>query len=230
MKTRAFWGLAALTAALVVGACQDVTKTVAPEEPAQPTLAGNDTPCAGPLTGMFDNVIVPPGETCTLSNSLVTGNVKALEDSRLVMINNDVRGNVIGEKADVVRMVDNTVGGSISIKEGGPGGGVEVLLLENALTNGNLEVEKMIGSIEVDHNTVNGNIKVADNLSPGGQRFAIRANNATENIQVFKNRGPDPLVRFVIENIVGEDLQCFDNDLPFIGGPNVAQKAEGQCF
>src|SRR5687767_29653 len=51
--------------------------------------------CVGTLSGTFDNnVIVRVGETCTLQNSTVKGNVKALENARLFMSNNHVRGNV----------------------------------------------------------------------------------------------------------------------------------------
>jgi hypothetical protein len=35
--------------------------------------------------------------------------------------------------------------------------------------------------------------------------------------------------RKVTPNRVGENLQCFENDPPFIGQPNVAKQAEGQC-
>ena len=44
---------------------------------------------------------------------------------------------------------------------------------------------------------------------------------------MFKNRGPGP--KTVQGNTVRGDLQCFENDEPFLGTPNVARKAEGQC-
>jgi hypothetical protein len=74
----------------------------------------------GVLTGTFDNVVVPPGARCTLENSFVQGNVKALESSQLVIENSNVRGNVVGDKADLVQVNVSTVRESISIKEGGP--------------------------------------------------------------------------------------------------------------
>src|SRR5687768_948399 len=81
-------------------------------------MAG-DTPCVGMLTGTFDNVVVPPGQTCLLTGATVRGNVKALENSRLVINNSTVGGNVEGDKADLVQVNFSTVRENISIKEGG---------------------------------------------------------------------------------------------------------------
>ena len=46
-------------------------------------------------------------------------------------------------------------------------------------------------------------------------------------MQVLRNLGPGS--KTVMQNFVGH-LSCFDNSPPFIGGPNNAQQADGQCF
>jgi hypothetical protein len=190
------------------------------------------------LTGKFDNVVVPEGQTCILTNSTVRGNVKALENSKLFATNNIIRGNIEGDKAEVMDLRSNKVGGNIDIKEGetnDPEDDVQVFA--NRLLNGDIKVEKMTGEIEVgvtrDPALANivpkGNIFVQENLPVAGpEGLEVSTNRVGENLQVFKNRGDAP--KFVQNNTVGENLQCFENDPPFVGGPNIAQKAEGQCF
>lgn len=53
--------------------------------------AGAYVGCTGNLTGTFDdNVIVPVGATCTLSDATVRANVKALESARLYVFESHV--------------------------------------------------------------------------------------------------------------------------------------------
>src|SRR5687768_18568325 len=80
----------------------------------------DDTACVGALTGTFDNVIVPPGQVCHLTNSMVWGNVKALEGAQLRIDHSHINGNVEGDKADIVQLFFTVVREQISIKEGGP--------------------------------------------------------------------------------------------------------------
>ena len=90
--------------------------------------------CNGALTGNLDNVEVRPGQTCTLSGATVRGTVKAQENSRLFPSDNTVRGNIIGDKAEVMDLRRNTLDGSIDIKEGetdDPGGVDDVQVFAN---------------------------------------------------------------------------------------------------
>jgi hypothetical protein len=207
---------------------------------AKPAWA-DDTQCVGFLTGVHDNVVVPPGATCFLNNATVNGNVKALQDSRLFMTGDTVFGNVEGDKAENVSVRNSVVRQNILIKEGetpGPGFN-DAIVCATTVQEGNIQVEKMAGEIVIgafqafcQPNIVEkGTIKVEDNLVVGGAFFGlqIRQNQVAQNLQVFKNKGPGA-PKVVQGNTVGQDLQCFENDQPFIGGPNAAQKAEGQCF
>ena len=189
----------------------------------------DDTICRGLLIGTFDNVVVPPGATCFLLNSVVNGNVKALEDSTLFSSSNRIRGNIEGDKPEDVTATGDVIGGNIQFKEVTPfpGNFFFVTVINSILTDGNIEIEKNTSAVvELVGNRVNkGNIKVEENFTTG--EFRIVGNRVAQNLQVFKNRGP--AAKTVQSNTVGQDLQCFENDPAFVGSPNFARKAEGQC-
>jgi hypothetical protein len=215
-----------------------------------PSAAASDTPCMGTLPpGTYDNIVVPPGQTCLLTGVTVLGNVKALEDSRLHIQSSNVRGNVIGDKADTVELSGGTVRENIIIKEGGPAPILapsgffmcgffpfrtpcEAVVSGTTVEEGSIQIEKMQGSVFVGSagvlSPIRGNIKVEDNLvnAPDGS-LGVISNRVAQNLQVFKNRGTAS--KFVTNNTVGESLQCFENDPPFTGTPNVAREAQGQC-
>jgi hypothetical protein len=198
--------------------------------------------------GVYANVEVPIGSgLCTMADVTVLGSVKVLPDARLQFLGGVVHGNVEGDKAEMVHMVGVMVGGHVQIKEGeAPNDlGFDVFLCGNTLTQGNIQVEKMAGSIIVGdplpeavgvpcapNQLQKGNIKVEDNLvvtSPSVETvgLVIRGNQVAQNIQVFKNRGAGP--KFVQLNTAGEAVQCKENDEPFVGTPNTAPKREDQC-
>jgi hypothetical protein len=210
--------------------------------------AATDTTCIGVVTGTHDNIVVPPGQTCSVTAATVRGNVKALENSRLRISASNVRGNVEGEKADLVQVVSSRVGGNIVVKEGGPpvalapgftgcASAVGIVtpcevFIDGVTVEGNIQIEKMHGTVwvtdSVAPNPIRGNVKVEDNfVSPVEEFIFVSRNEVEQNVQVFKNKGPGR--KRVSENVVAQSLQCFENDPPFIGAPNVARDAEGQC-
>jgi hypothetical protein len=186
------------------------------------------------------------GSGAVLSSSTVKGSIKALENSQVEMTGMTVGGNVEGDKADFVDLFTeagrNQVGGSIQIKEAGA-----VRVCGTDLPEGNIQLEKNTGFVQVGGsgcgaglfggNTLSkGNIKVEENTIPASCgpfppfpcRLEIIGNSVGGNVLVFKNRGPG--TKLVQNNTVVQNLQCFENDPPFVGGPNTAGKAEGQCF
>jgi hypothetical protein len=201
-----------------------------------PIALADDTTCVGFVTGPHDNIVAPPGALCIVSAAQVKGNIKALENSRLVVFNVAVGGSIDGDKVDSVQIVDSLVGGNIQIKEGGTTRFLfSVLICQTFLPNGNIVVEKMSGGVIVGDavsfffcpgNTVaKGNISIQENVIT--TVFSVRFNNVSENLQVFKNTGAGP--KFVQFNTAGESVQCTDNAPPFVGSPNNAPKKEGQC-
>ncbi len=71
------------------------------------------------------------------------------------------------------------------------------------------------GNIQVEKNDVDALLDLVFNRVSG-------------NLQVFENLGAGE--KFVQDNDVSQDLQCKENQGPFIGGPNSAGDTEGQCY
>jgi hypothetical protein len=188
------------------------------------------TVCVGLLIGSFENVVVPPGATCDLVDSTVDGNVKALKDSRLAVVNTTVGGNVKGDEASSVQVIQSTVGGNVKITEGHDPLISSAVVQNSLILDGNIEIEKgrfPFGDWLVEANAVR-NIKVEKNEAGADLLSFVQLNDVARNVHVLKNEGPG--LKEVTGNTVGRNLQCKKNDQPFVGGPNTAQRAEGQCF
>lgn len=207
------------------------------------SASADDTRCVGALVGTFDNVVVPENADCNLSGSIVRGNVKALRGSSLFSSSNQIAGNLEGDAPRWVGSLGDRIGGNFAVTGAtGPGFAFEelsvnVFVCGTSLTNGNISVEKSrngtvaVGSTDpicTGNDVARGNIFVQENIIPAPEVMAVDRNTVGGNLQVFKNRGDG--LKTVLENVVREDLQCKENDPPFLGGPNVARKAEGQCF
>lgn len=225
-----------LATVLTVTACQEAKTPVGLEDATNaenPTntraSASGDERCVGTRSGTFENVYVPVGQTCTLQNSTVRGNVKALPSSRLFMTNNRVQGNIDGDEAVLVHVRGGTVGGSIQIKEANNSSVLGASISGGTvLTQGNIQIEKMNtgGILVADVVLRKGNIKVEENRTRS--RFEVVRNRVAQNVQVFKNLGTN--AKFVRNNTIGQIVQCKENQAPFTGGPNRAGDAQDQCF
>lgn len=217
-----------------------------------PGAAAGDTPCVSTLLpGTYDNVVVPPGQTCILNSVTVLGNVKALQDSRLRINSSNVGGNVEGDKADIVQVDASTVRENITIKEGGPAVApaagfhfctqfsppsstpCEAVVINSTIEDGNIQIEKMQGDTVVRANgllslsPIRGNIQIYETFVAAAEFLSIDGNSVSQNVQVFKNGGPGR--KLVVFNTVRENLQCFENVPPFVGSANIARQAQGQC-
>jgi hypothetical protein len=189
---------------------------------ATPPALADDTQCTGALTGTFDNVVVPEGQSCTLSNSLVRGNVKALPDSQLLADSNEIRGSVEGDKADQFQVFDtpgvareSVVGGNIQAKEGGgtTGSIPFVRVCGNELPQGDIQIERFAPRVPGG----SGFLAVGDDtfcvafggLGPFGGGNTL----AKGSIKVEKNTTGAHLG--VDQNQVGGNLQVFENAFQF---------------
>jgi hypothetical protein len=101
------------------------------------------------------------------------------------------------------------------------------------VVGGNLVVTKnstpllqVAGNDVTSDPVASGNLVVEENVP--GVMASVTDNDVTGNAVISKTTGPG--VKEVVDNRVRQNLQCFDNSPPFVGGPNVAQQAEGQCF
>jgi hypothetical protein len=196
-----------------------------------------DVTCNGVLPpGTYDSITVPPNASCAIAGSIVKGNITALDHAMLLVATSEVGGSIKGDQADVIHVFTTSVGHNIHVEGGGPVPGFvfEVAICGTTLRQGHIHIERMTGDFLVGDpafgcagNTVSGNIKVQDN-----NVFAFKLNVATNtvggHVEVANNSGVGP--KFVQLNSVGKKLKCEGNAPPFVGGPNVAAEAEGQCF
>jgi hypothetical protein len=200
--------------------------------------AATDTPCVGTLPpGTYENVVVPPGASCTLEGSVVEGNVKAFEGSRLTMLGNDVRGNVEAWRAIQVGIgcpsfpggpcpgAPNVVAGNVELREIGippmPAtiGTESVRLCGNAVGGDILVVDGRAGNVEVGTsgftactgNTVGGDVIVQGN--PQGSGTRVGNNVVGGNILLLENDvGAGPMPGLIVSNNrLGGDLQVKEN-------------------
>jgi hypothetical protein len=177
------------------------------------------------------------GNTTTTSdvagNRTVGGNVHVKE----------LRGNP-GESFNI-GICNLAVGGDL-IVEDARGARVEIgSKLPNCAqgndVEGNLQVFKnrlssqqvagrFFDDMSVFNNRVGGEVQVFENVSPTPNNPQnVERNRVEGNMQVFKNQGPEADKR-VVNNTIGENLQCKENDEPFVGQPNiVGGNAEDQC-
>lgn len=151
----------------------------------------SDQACVGVLPpGTYQNVFVPPGAACILNSSVLTGNLRALEGSRLIANFNTIAGNVEGLRAARLDVRFGTVGGNVEIKEGAgdPTTSLDYVVFGVTLDEGNVHVVKNTsGHVFVDVNLLRrGNIHLEDNRNvPRLQAFNNRLNAG--NVHVVKN-------------------------------------------
>ncbi len=202
---------------------------------------GEQTQCVGVLTGAFDFVVVPEGAECFLVNSTVRKHVTALEGSALGIANTTIGGDVKGKKAASVNVSLTQVGGNVLIHDGGPHPlYVEVYLCGVTLAKGNVQIHSMRGGMQVGLSGANGvfcvtpnriergHLELKENFVTPNRLFVVRGNFVGGDGKIFKNEGPG--AKFVQTNTFAKQLDCKGNDAPFVGGPNVAKRIEGQCF
>lgn len=99
--------------------------------------------CAGAIAGTHDNVVVPPGATCTMTGATVRGNLIVLTQGAVWATNSNVHGNIEATKPRYVWLDGNTVGGRVWVKETGPApDALPVWFCRNNVA-GNIQVEKL---------------------------------------------------------------------------------------
>lgn len=184
--------------------------------------------CRSTVTGSFENIFVPEGATCTITNATVSGNILARDRSRLFVYETRTDGNIDGVEAAVVHVRGGVIGGSIQAQDGRSPAAVGVRIYGGTvLTQGNITIQKMTtGTISiVDARLLKGNIQVQENST--ATRLEVLRNQVAQNIEVFVNSGPG--AKFVTSNTVSQKLSCKENSRPFTGRPNTAGDVEGQC-
>lgn len=201
-----------------------------PETIAQATRvqATGNYDCRGIVTGTFEHVLVRRGQSCTLTNAAVSGNIQAEFGARLSVYETTTRGNIEAKEALQLHVRGGRVGGNIEAAEGASVGQVGVRIFGGTvLTNGSIKIEKMnTGIISItDAVLSNGKIEVQDNII--GTGLEVLRNTVAQDVEVSVNRGLG--AKSVVGNTVSQKLTCTENRGPFTGAPNMAREVEGQC-
>lgn len=225
-----------LAVALILAACADAVDPLMARTDASETQNGtsnssvDDDRCTGVVVGgTYENIKVEDGRTCTLRGVTVTGNVVALENARLFVEDSRVDGNIQGENAAVVHVRGGRLGGSLQIHEGVSAGELGVSITGGTVLNqGNIQVTKMRTDriLIADAVLEKGNLQVEENAVTGS--LEVTRNRVAQNLEVRKHHGG--AAKVVRDNTVHQKLECKENESPFVGGPNAASEAEGQCY
>jgi subtilisin family serine protease len=133
---------------------------------------GGELVCTGTLgTVTVDNLLVPPGQTCTLVGAQVQGTLKVEGGATLNAARVSVAGSVQAKGAASVSIDDSTISGSVQIEESGSA------RLDASSVNGDVQFFKNTASLTITNNTIGGNLQCKENvLTPTGGGNAVQGN------------------------------------------------------
>ena len=146
--------------------------------------AADDRVCRGALGAISvdDNLRVPAGAVCRLTQTRIGGNILVDEEAALVARGVRVDGNVQSEGARRVVVRDRSfVDGDVQVEDGGA-----VLVLRSRV-EGNIQLEDNRRRIVLQRNFVYGDIQLFSNPAPA----RIRGNRVDGNLQC-KSNVPEP--------------------------------------
>lgn len=162
--------------------------------------------CANQRIGAVtvDNIEVPPGMSCLLDGTTVTGSIKALADATLVAGNGvQVAGSVVGDGAHHVELTGSTsrVGGNFEVKKGGSA------ILSGAEVAGTAAFEELTGAVSIGGARAGGGMKLVKNTGA----TTVANNTVIGALQCFDN-APAPLVGGNSADAL--EGQCFQEASP----------------
>lgn len=213
---------------------------------AVPAQAAPAVDCTGTLTGSYQAINVPDGASCFLDGATVKRNVKIGIGSSLRTDEASIGGNVMGDKAKTVLIIDTPVYGQIHLTrtKGQITIGVEGCRTD-PIADGNINLQRNYGPIAICQMTVKNNIILHNNRN----RIGVFENRVGNNIQLIGNTGRairvwdntmdnNLLVKnnkvakaFTFwRNDIGGRANCTGNVISPTGGNNMAGGAlTGQC-
>lgn len=166
----------------------------------------DDVTCDGVLTGTVDNVVVGPGDTCTLSFTTVNGNVEVRAGANLTTIVATIEGNVTAKQANRILLLDRfdptlgrrvptTIGGNVDIESSVYGG---LFGARGIVVVGNFTMKNNVGTAAFILSTIGGNLDVENNA----QGYLIERNEVGGNVDV-KEYGGSRLFRVRFNTVDG---------------------------
>jgi hypothetical protein len=155
---------------------------VPPQTPLPP-LSGNVS-CDGLTLGALtlDTVTVPPGATCSLMGTRLTGNLELGTGARLLGDSIAVGGNVVADApAELALWGTSRVGGSVQVQ-----GGLTASLV-GVTVAGSLQIDAMTGPALAAANVIAGNLQAM-----GNQGGLTLSGNRTGGVMQCKDNLPAP--------------------------------------
>jgi hypothetical protein len=143
-----------------------------------------ETTCTGTLLAVtVDNLRVPQGASCKLFGTRVKGTITVETSALLRAENVMVIGNVQGEGARSVSVIEQSrVGGSVQVKQGGSA------LVSDSTVEGDVQYDENAAPVRVLRSTVGGSVQIVKNN--GG--VTVRRNVINGNLQCKENN-PAPV-------------------------------------
>lgn len=141
--------------------------------------AAEERICTGTIGAIqLDNVRVPDGRSCTLTGTILNGNIVVGRGATLVASGVRLNGNVQAEGHRLVRLEGNSeVGGSVQLKQGGQA------RLSGITVDSDIQLDSNLGAIAASANRVGGNVQVVGNS--GG--VALNRNRISGALQCKEN-------------------------------------------
>lgn len=148
-----------------------------------------------------DNLLVPANATCDLNNTRILGTIKVESNATLTARRIIVIGNVQAENAQQVNLLDGSrVGGSVQVKQGGGAivsdsmieadiqyeSNFSPLMVLRNIVGGNVQVFQNSGGVEIQGNTIDGNLQCKENIpAPLGGGNIVHGNKEDQCRQLF---------------------------------------------
>ena len=146
--------------------------------PAAPQALAEATACRGALGAVtVDDLEVPNGATCTLTDTRVRGNIDIEPGATLRASGASVRGNIQSDGHALVDIASSITRGSIQLRDGG------AFSIVNTNVVGDIQVVDNNGASSLDDNTVGDDVHVKGHR--GG--VAITENEVEGNLQCRRN-------------------------------------------
>jgi hypothetical protein len=173
-----------------------------------------------------DNIVVERGSRCVLNGTVIKGNVFVRPGAKLVAYGATIEGNVQAEATSWVELRSRTkvdgdfqgkatrqlmsvhgtsVAGNIQLDSADTPRTGRSLVVRNTSVNGDVQVTKCPGQVNVRNSSVGGDIQFTGNLDGHSH---INSNRVDGDIQVLMNLGKTS----IIGNRVKGNLQVKENE------------------
>jgi hypothetical protein len=193
-----------------------------------------DVTCTTAITGgVTQNVIVPMGASCTLTDVSVLGNIEVKEMANVVTRRGSINGDVIIESMGSARLNRGNINGKVESLGGRLLNVAGTTIAKDIVALDTLTVVvgagARVGAVEV---LSSGRVLVSGVTIQGDAKFqqntglvSASDNSISGNMQVFDNLGGVTMNT----NTIRGNMQCKDNLPAPSGAGNVAAIKEDQC-